>query len=137
MSRDPRPKKLQDVNIAFKKDDRKIWALDLPVTELSIDELLWHFDYPWWEKEGTDDWNLTPQELIDDPKQEPTHYQQIQRADLAHPLQVMRHKGRWLLLDGMHRLVKAYLNGDSVVSVRKVPRSAIKLIKTGRWSDGY
>lgn len=137
MNNDPRPKKLQEVNIAFKKDDRKIWKLDLPVIEMPIDDLMWHFDYPWWEKEGTDDWNLTPQELVDDPKKEPTHYRKIQRADLAFPLQVMRHKGRWLLLDGMHRLVKAYLKGDKMVKVRIIPPSVIALIKTGRWSDGY
>ena len=135
-NRDPRPQSLQAINIPFIKDDQLIWALDLPVETLPITDLIWHFDYPFWEKEGTDDWNLTPRALLDDPSREPTHYQQIKEADLSYPLQVMWHNGRWLLLDGLHRLVKAHLGGATTVLVRKVPASAIPQIKTGQWSDG-
>lgn len=135
-NRDPRPKNLQQVNVPFDKDDRLIWALDLPVETMPIADLIWHFDYPFWEQEGTDDWNLTPRALLDDPTREPTHYQQIMAADLTYPLQVMQHNGRWLLLDGLHRLVKAHLAGAATVQVRKVPSTAIPQIKTGVWSDG-
>lgn len=132
---DPRPKSIQDVDIPFEKDDLKIQALDLPVEEMPIEELLWHFDYPFWEKEGSNEWNLRPWELIKDPQKEPTHYRRVLGADLAHPLQIMRHKGRWLLLDGLHRLTKAYLEGQKIVRVRIIPRSAIPQIKTGEWKD--
>lgn len=132
---DPRPEVIQEVDIPFKKDDLKIQALDLPVEEMSIKELLWHFDYPFWEKEGTNEWNLTPGELIKDPQKEPTHYQRVLSVDLTYPLQIMRHKGRWLLLDGLHRLTKAYLEGYKTIKVRKVPRSCILYFKTGNWSD--
>lgn len=135
-NRDPRPDILQKVNIPFIKDDQLIWALDLAVETMPISKLLWHFNYPFWEKEGTDDWNLTPQRLIDDPNKEPTHYKQIKAADLSFPLQVMRHNGRWLILDGLHRLVKSYLAGETTLRVRKVPSSAIPQIMTGLWSDG-
>lgn len=135
MNKDPRPKSLQQVDIPFKKDDKKIWELDLPVEEMPISQLVWHFKYPFWEKEGTDDWNLTPQGLINDPEKEPTHYKQIQKSDLSYPVQIYRYKNRWLLLDGVHRLVKAYLAGKKTIKVRKVPKSAIPLIKTGMWSD--
>lgn len=135
-SSDPRPKIIQNVDIPFKKDDAKIQSLDLPVEEMKIDELLWHFNYPFWEKEGTDDWNLAPWELIKDPTSQPTHYRRVQIVDLSYPLQIMRYKGRWLLLDGLHRLVKAYLEGKKIVQVRKVPKSAISLIKTGEWRGG-
>ncbi len=137
MNKDPRPKSIQEVDIPFEKDDAKIQALDLPVEEMDINELLWHFDYPFWEKEGTDEWNLTAWELIKNPEKEPTHYKRVQNVDLSYPLQIMRHNGRWLLLDGLHRLVKAYLEGKKTVKVRKVPYSAIKLIKTGEWCDGF
>lgn len=133
--RDPRPQSICSVDLTFKKDDAKIQALDLSVEKMDINELLWHFDYPFWEKEGANDWNLTPWELIKNPQKEPTHYGRIQAVDLSYPLQIMKYKGRWLLLDGLHRLVKAYLEGKRMVLVRKVPKSAIPLIKTGEWKD--
>lgn len=59
-SKDPRPRILQEVSIPFRKDDLKIQDLDLPTEEMDVKELTWHFAYPFWEKEGTDEWNLTP-----------------------------------------------------------------------------
>lgn len=118
-SYDPRPISIQEVDIPFKKDDAKIQALDLPVEEMQIEELLWHFDYPFWEKEGTDEWNLTPWELIKNPKKEPAHYKKVQSSDLSYPLQIIRYKDQWLLLDGLHRLARAYLEGKRIVKVRK------------------
>jgi hypothetical protein len=44
------------------------------------------------------------------------------RADLSYPIDIMENKGRWLILDGLHRLVKAYKNGQKTVKVRKIPR---------------
>lgn len=132
---DPRPKSIQSVDISFKKDDKKIQELDLPVEEIDIDKLLWHFDYPFWEKEGTNDWNLTAWELIKNPEGEPTHYKRVRDVNLLFPLQIMWYKNRWLLLDGLHRLVKAYVQGKKKVKVRIVPESAISQIKTGMWNE--
>lgn len=136
-SKDPRPKSIQEVDIPFKKDDSKIQALDLPVEEMQIYELLWHFDYPFWEKEGTNEWNLTPWELINNPEKEPTHYKRVQSVDMSYPLQIMQYNRRWLLLDGLHRLVKAYLEKMDTVKIRKIPLSTISAIKTGEWKDGF
>lgn len=33
-------------------EEEKIWALKLPVEEISISELLWHFDVPFWTNDG-------------------------------------------------------------------------------------
>src|SRR3990167_9430874 len=115
------PKILQNITPNFEWDSKKIWALDLPVQEMSIDKLIWHFDYPFWEKEGTDDWNLTPWELIKNPKQEPTHYAKIQQANLNFPLDIIEYKGHYRILDGIHRLAKAYLQGDKSIKIRLIP----------------
>lgn len=120
-----KPKIIEEVGFDFSWDSKKVWALEEPVMEMDIQELLWHFDIPFWEKEGTDDWNLTPKEVIRHPEEEPTHVSRIQKADLTHPLDIMENKGRWLLLDGLHRLVKLYLQGAETVRVRKIPRSRI------------
>ncbi|MEK7623543.1 MAG: GNAT family N-acetyltransferase [Patescibacteria group bacterium] len=116
-----RPKILQDITPEFDWDSTKIWRLDLPTEEMGIDKLAWQFEYPFWEKEGTDDWNLTLKEFLADPTKHPTHYTKVQAADLKHPLDVVFYKGRYRVLDGLHRLAKAYLNGDKTVSVRIIP----------------
>ncbi|MBI2410835.1 MAG: hypothetical protein HYV32_03010 [Candidatus Kerfeldbacteria bacterium] len=36
-------------------------------------------------------------------------------------------KGRWGILDGLHRLVKLYMAGQSTVNVRKIPPELIYL----------
>ncbi len=50
-------------------------------------------------------------------------------ADLTYPIDIMENKGRWLILDGLHRLMKAYSLGMKKVVVRKVPRELIPQIK--------
>ncbi len=119
------PKIIQDVGFDFDWNSPKVWALDEPTVEMPIDELIWHFDIPFWDKEGTDEYNLKPWDLIKNPETEPTHFQKIQQADLRYPIDIMQNKGRWVILDGLHRLVKAYLNGEKIVHVRKISRERI------------
>ncbi len=38
---------------------------------------------------------------------------------------IMENKGRWLILDGLHRLVKAHMQGLKKVQVRVIPRERI------------
>ena len=121
---------IKDVGFDFDWDSRKVWLLDVPTEEIDIDELIWHFDIPFWEKEGTDEYNLLPWEVIKHPEIEKTHYKKVIEADLIHPIDIMENKDRWLILDGLHRLVKAYIQGIKIVNVRKISRDYIpKILK--------
>ncbi|MES3005911.1 MAG: hypothetical protein V4664_03110 [Patescibacteria group bacterium] len=119
------PQIIKDVGFDFDWSSKKVWALDEPTEEIDINELLWHFDIPFWEKEGTDDYNLKAWDVIKHPEIEKTHYAKVQAADLIHPIDIMENKGRWLILDGLHRLVKVYIQKEKTVFVRKIPRSRI------------
>ncbi len=119
------PKVINDVGFDFHWDSSKIWKLDEPVEEMDIKELIWHFEVPFWEMKDTDDYNLTPNEVIKLPDIHSTHYEKVQNSDLQYPIDIMDNKGRWLILDGLHRLVKAYIQGFKTVKVRKIPRSRI------------
>ena len=119
------PEIIQDVGFDFHWDSSKVWALDERVVDMDINELIWHFEVPFWEMADSDDYNLTPQQVIKDPDRHSAHYQKVQRSNLIHPIDIMENKGRWLILDGLHRLVKAYLAGQKIVKVRKIPRSRI------------
>ena|SRR3989344_4932028 len=120
---------IKKIGFDFDWDSKKVWKLKLPIKEMNINKLIWHFDFPFWEKDGTGDWNLTPWEVVGEPQRH-SHHKRAFRADLRYPIDIMKNKGRWLILDGLHRLVRAYLMGQKKVKVRIVPRSKIpKILK--------
>ena len=126
------PKVIQEVGFDFSWDERKVWALDLPTETMSISELAWHFDVPfiWSKPDGF--YDVKPQEVMDNPDQYKEEYERTMRADTAYPIDIMFWKNRWLILDGLHRLMKLALQGAEEVSVRRVPESAIPLISEPR-----
>jgi hypothetical protein len=125
MGNDPHiPDIIRKVGFDFEWDNKKVWALDVPVTEMDITELTWHFDIPFhWNAGGI--YNLTSREIIDNPKLYKEEYERTMCADLAYPIDIMENKGKWLILDGLHRLMKAYIQGKDKVPVRRVPRDVI------------
>lgn len=128
MDREERHRYIAEVGFDFSWDEKKVWVLDEPVTNMSVADLAWHFDTPFWN-EGDDIYNLTPREVYENPGSHPVEWERIQRADTSHPLDVMENKGRWLLLDGLHRLTKLFLEGATEVKVRVIPRSRISEIE--------
>lgn len=125
-----KPQIIRDVGIGVAWDPKKVWKLNESVTEIDIEELIWHFDIPFWDKGGKNEFNLTefnliPWEVIKYPEREPIHFRKIQEADISHPIDIMENKGKWRILDGLHRLVQLYLKGDKKIKVRKIPRFRI------------
>lgn len=103
----------------------KVWALDFPIEEIDIEELTWHFEIPF-HLEGRGVYNLKSSEIINNPKKYKKEYERTINSDLSFPIDIMKNKGRWLILDGLHRLMKAKILGIKKVNVRKIPRSKIK-----------
>lgn len=55
------PQIIKDVDFDFSWSEEKIWMLEVPVEEMNIIELTWHFDIPFlWENGGV--YNLTSRE---------------------------------------------------------------------------
>ena len=98
------PQIIKDVGFDFDWSEEKVWALDVPVEEIDISELTWHFD---------------------DPDAHKDEYKRTMKANLIHPIDVMENKGRWLILDGLHRLMKATILKMNKIRVRKIPREKI------------
>jgi hypothetical protein len=121
------PKIIKEVGFDFDWDEQKVWKLDLPFSFMDISRLSWHFDIPFlWENGGV--YNLTPKEVIEDPQNHKEEYDRTMRADLKYPIDIMENKGRWLILDGLHRLMKASILGQYKVNIRIVDRSRISEI---------
>lgn len=118
------PDIIKEVGFDFHWKEEKVWALDLPVEDMPISYLEWHFDIPFWFKQGGY-YDLKPREVIENPKDHLLEYGRTMAADLTYPLDIMFWKVRWLLLDGLHRLVKASILGWKTIKVRKVPTERI------------
>ena len=121
------PDIIKEVGFDFHWEEEKVWALDLPVEEIPVSDLEWHFDVPFWFLPGGY-YDLKPRDVINNPKDHLLEYGRTMASDLTYPLDIMYWKGKWLLLDGLHRLVKAYVLGWKTIKVRKVPESAIPSI---------
>lgn len=111
----------------FWRDNNKLWALNVPIGEMDINEFLWILDIPFWE-DGLGNIVLTPKEVINNIDNFADHRDRIQNCDTSYPLDIMKNKkGKWLTLDGLHRLVKMHLNKETKVFVRKIPPEMIYL----------
>lgn len=49
-------------------------------------------------------------------------------SDIKYPIDIMENKGRYVILDGLHRLIKYKILGYKKVNVRIIPRTEIKNI---------
>ena len=122
---DSLPKTVKEYGFDFYWDNTKVWKVRAPVTEAALSELEWHFDIPFlWEGEGK--YNLKARDVLNHPHDHREEYDRMLRANLDYPIDVMENKGRLTILDGLHRLMKASMNGYTHVRVRVIPRRFIQ-----------
>lgn len=110
-------------------DRELLWELELPRRRLGLEELRWHFDLPWWRRD--DVWfQVAPREFLACPEAHPEHADRVASADLSYPLHVVLRDQRWLILDGIHRLVKAQMLGlTGVVVSTLTPADVAKIAR--------
>jgi hypothetical protein len=122
------PPELTAYILDFHWDLGLLHALYLPVVELPVADLAHHLDLPFWAYDGRP-FQLTPHEVAADPVAYRDQYERTLAADLRHPLDVVRRPdGRITILDGVHRLLRAELEGRDVVAVRVLSWSELDRI---------
>lgn len=108
----------------------KLLALDLPVEEISVEALAWQLDLPWW-RVGDDWFVVTPNQVVDDPTGPfREQWDRTMRADLETPIHLRITERGPLILDGVHRLLKAVVEGRSSLAARVVPDRILASIYT-------
>ncbi|MBU0612895.1 hypothetical protein KKB10_02655 [Patescibacteria group bacterium] len=117
------------LNTGFKTDEPKLWAVDIPVDEIPISEIEHNLDIPYLEQEGTNDWNLTPKMLIRNFNKELFHARKVREADLKFPIDIYFHKGKWIILDGVHRFTKAVKLNHKTIKVRRISEKIAQATK--------
>ena len=85
---------------------RKLHRLDLPVQPVAVDDLAWLFSLPLWQDNGAR-FQVSPAQVRADPARFPDHMRRVMASDLEHPIHLVEHNGRLVVLDGYHRLLKA------------------------------
>src|SRR5690348_5919600 len=100
------PPILQDVVLDFIWDRERLWSLDLPITQVPIEQLDWHLRLPMWAYDGRP-FVLTPEQVARDPLFLSEQYARTLAADMSFPLHVLRRTQRLTVLDGSHRLLQA------------------------------
>jgi hypothetical protein len=111
------------LGLDFEWDQKKLWALNEPVAWVDLSELDWHLDVPLLNINGKS--GLTPREVVENPGAHQEEYYRTMKADLIYPIDVIEQEGRLIILDGLHRLMKAKINKEPKVPVRVIPRSRI------------
>jgi hypothetical protein len=120
----PRHALIERYLYAFDWDVEAIWNLPLAVEERSIDDLAWMLELPVWPgPKGS--YTLTPLEVLAEPKVYATEFVRMARVDTSHPIDITYHVDRWVVLDGVHRLLKLYRDGARTVRVRNVPAESL------------
>lgn len=108
------------LNTGFKIDEPKLWKINIPVEKIDISEIDYNLEIPYLEQEGTNDWNLTPKMLIQNFNKEFLHAKKVNKANLKYPIEIYLHKGKWIILDGVHRFTKAVYLGHKKIKIRRV-----------------
>ena len=91
-------------------DMYRLHALDLPVRDMPIDDLAWLLDVPLWAVDGVP-FRVTPNAVWASPRAYRDQFVRTMASELACPIHIMRFRGRWIILDGVHRLLKAHMLG--------------------------
>jgi hypothetical protein len=85
----------------------KLWALGLKVEPVEVADLVWMFELPLWQLDG-ERFKITPNQVAETPMNYRPHYQRVMDADLDFPINLVAYRGRLVVLDGVHRLLKAH-----------------------------
>jgi hypothetical protein len=101
------PETLREVFPPYRWQLAKLRELDLKVEPVEIADLVWMFDLPLWQLDG-DRFRVTPHQVAETPMNFRAHYQRVMDADLDFPINLVAYRGRLVVLDGVHRLLKAH-----------------------------
>jgi hypothetical protein len=102
----------------------EVHGRDRPIELMPVRELEWILDVPlWWD--GGHPFRLRPRDVLGEPERNRAQYVRTSEADLAIPIDVAWHHGRWIVVDGVHRLLKAVSLGHTAVAAREIPGAAL------------
>ena len=125
------PAELRGVLLDFHWDPERLWALDIEPTIIPVDELAWQLDLPFW-RYGERFFAVTPRQVALEPERHREQYERTLAANLGYPIHVLRRDDRLTILDGVHRLLKASLEGTRGIAAKVVTPDQLDRIAVTR-----
>jgi hypothetical protein len=123
------PASLQGVFFPFRWDKQALWALPTPASGLALTELEWHLDLPVWSTQPPQPlFDLRPRDVIAQPAIHAQHWQRILAAPLEYALDLFEYNGRWVVMDGYHRLAKHLVLQAKEVPARLHPAQMLEKV---------
>lgn len=110
-------------------DHWKLSALARPACDLDVEEVLWHFELPWWRGDDDGRFQVRPVDVFEHPHRYPEHRDRIWHSDLSSPVHVVRRRRRWLIVDGIDRAAHAFLRGQRSLRAIRVSADDVKAIQ--------
>lgn len=108
----------------------RLHELELPIESIPVGELVWQLMLPWW-RDAEGPFAVTPEQVRSDPQRYPKQWERTMNADLRYPIHLVRRR-RWVVLDGVHRLLKAQILGLERIPAGCVTREALRTIVARR-----
>ena len=116
------PPLLQGVFFDFHWETAKSWSLPTAVSVIQFEKISWHLGLPVWSTQrGEMRFDLSPASVLANPSGFPYHWERIINADLGYALEMFQNGGRWVILDGYHRLARHFIEKNILVPVRYHP----------------
>lgn len=117
--------KQEDYFFPFEWNEKAIWKIDAPVTEIGLSQIDWLLDVDWF---GTDECPLTPNEVMEKPELDSYHYERIKNADLSYPIDLGMNLrvNKLVPFDGLHRICKAKMLGMKKIKCRIIPIEKVR-----------
>ncbi len=91
----------------FHWNQAQLWNIKKEVSLLNIENFEWLFDFPVWASFPPKKiFDITPRQALENSNE--WHCERILKSDLQFPIHIFFQKNKWQVLDGIHRLTKAY-----------------------------
>lgn len=83
-------------------------------------------------KDGHKRLAVSCRDVARDPVRHEKEHRRALLADLSFPINVILLRDRWVILDGLHRLLKAYVNGHEMIAAKQALEKDIPLFRRRR-----
>ncbi len=122
------PNVTKDLGFDFWWDTKKLMSEKAPVEKMSVKDFEWMFHLPFWTENG-EEVVLKPIEVAESPLKYQEQYKRTMETDLSYPVTAMYLNNKWVIMDGLHRALKAYIQKDKTIKVKKFHREDIPRIR--------
>jgi hypothetical protein len=93
---------------------------------------------PFWPDSRGKLFSISPREVIASPEEHAERKKQIMEADARYPVHIVYFKGRPLILDGLHRLTQAVMEGKDEIAAKIVlPERLVEIVSEKNTVDRF